>query len=265
MDNLSQVFVVWLLLESEPTDVFHELAQEGWMFLATEANLEEFVDLFECEKFSRFSHVGAGELSVPGQRPAEPLYQVVEENLQVSPPAGAPDVGVPGGVLGGSLVSPPHVVLVLFVEISDPELGAQTVIHQVNQVLTIQAKSHQEVGPLDVLVNVALAVDVLQAVQHLQGHRAGGLGGEAVPLRVVQDPLKIRAKPLHHQKPICLSLLNVRTIGNQLGDTQVGETAGLLELFNLLSFSCPEIEMDLDKQGTIAVWLNLNIKNGVSI
>ena len=40
---------------------------------------------------------------------------------------------------------------------------------------------------------------------------------------------------------------------------------GLLELLNLLSFCCPEIEMDLDKEGAIAVWLDLNINIGVSI
>ena len=229
------------------------------MFLATEADLEEFVDLFECEEFGRFRHVRAGELAVPGQRPSEPLDQVVEENLEVAPPAGAPDVGVPGGVLGGSLVGPPHVVLVLFVEISDPELGAETIIHQVYEVLAVQAKSHQQVGALDILVDVALAVDVLQAVQHLQGHGAGRLAGEPVPLGVVQDSLKIRPKPLHHKKAIGLALLDVRPVGNQLGNAQVGEAAGLFELFNLVSFGCPEIEMDLHKQGTIAVWFNLNI------
>ena len=108
-------------------------------------------------------------------------------------------------------------------------------------------------------MNVALAVDVLKTVQHLQGNRAGSLGGEPIPLGVVQDPLKICAKPLHYQETVIVVLLHVRPVSNELGNTEVGQSVSLLELFNLLSFCCPEIEMDLDKEGAIAVWLDLNI------
>ena len=161
-------------------------------------------------------------------------------------------------------MGPPHVVLVLFVKISDPELGAETIIHQVHEVLTVQTESNQQVGAFDILVNVALVVDVLQTVQHLQGDGASSFTGEPVPFRIVQDSLEICAKPLHHEKTVVLALFKVRTISNKLRNTQVGESAGLLELFNFLSFSCPQIEMDLHKQGAIAVWLNLNINTPVS-
>ena len=89
---------------------------------------------------------------------------------------------LPGGVLSSALVSPPHVVLVLLVKVSDPELGAESVVYQMDEVLTIQTESYQQVRTLDVLVDVTLAVDVLETVEHLERDGAGRFHGEPITL-----------------------------------------------------------------------------------
>ena len=71
--------------------------------------------------------------------------------------------------------------------------------------------------------------------------------------------MEICPKSLHHQEPIVLIFLYVRSISNKFRDTKMLEASELFELLNLLSFSCPEIEMNLHKQGTVAVGLHLEM------
>ena len=146
---------------------------------------------------------------------------------------------VPAGVLHGALVGPPHVVFVLLVEVADPELGAEAIVHQVHQVLAVQAEPNKKIRALHVLMDVSLTVDVFKAVKDLKSDVAGRLGGEPAALRVVNDPLEVRPKPLHHQESVHLPVLLMGPVRNQLGYSQMLEAFFCFELVHFLSFCCP--------------------------
>ena len=79
-------------------------------------------------------------------------------------------------------MSPSLIMFVLFVKISDSELRAQTVIDKMDKMLTVKTKPNKEIGSLDVLVDVTLAVNVLETVEHLERDGAGRFHGEPITL-----------------------------------------------------------------------------------
>ena len=78
-------------------------------------------------------------------------------------------------------------------------LGAEPEVHE-EEALLVPAPGEQQVGPLDVLVDVSPGVDVLEAVQHLQAHITGGPRRER-RLSRVDDRLEVGAVPRQHQEP----------------------------------------------------------------
>ena len=99
---------------------------------------------------------------------------------------------------------PPPVLLVGLVELPAvlQVLGAKPKVHKVEALLVpfTPTAREEQVGSLDVLVDVAPGVDVLEAVQHLQTHITGGSRREG-RLSRVDDRLEVGTVPRQHQEP----------------------------------------------------------------
>ena len=85
-------------------------------------------------------------------------------------------------------------------------LWAEPEVHE-EEALLVPAPGEQQVGALDVLVDVSPGVDVLEAVEHLQAHITGGPRREG-RLGRVDDWLEIRTVPRQHQEPEVESLFD---------------------------------------------------------
>lgn len=159
------------------------------------------------------------------------MHEIVAQDFEITSSGVGPDVGVPRGVLNGAVVRLPRVGLVHVVNAFALVLGDEAKIHEENVILfrpesadeerfsdaekklnlnfsILPPVTQQQILGLDVVVNIALAMNVLEDIDDLDRQVESRLDRKEL-LSVLEDFLEIFAVPIHDEESVLVAFEGV--------------------------------------------------------
>eukprot|EP00187_Rhodella_violacea_P007101 CAMPEP_0174886340 /NCGR_PEP_ID=MMETSP0167-20121228/1575_1 /TAXON_ID=38298 /ORGANISM="Rhodella maculata, Strain CCMP736" /LENGTH=353 /DNA_ID=CAMNT_0016122291 /DNA_START=88 /DNA_END=1148 /DNA_ORIENTATION=- len=245
-EHASQVGVVGLLIELQASavrQVVHELDGESFAELGNRGGnllVRDFLVLLL---------LGGGPKPLPREAAPVEVHEDEAEGLEVvSATLLDAEMGVDGGVTGGAgeiLVLPVGDMDVCFMV---AVLLCESKVDDVDDVRVLP-QAHEKVVGLDVAVEEASGVDVLDALDHLVGEHEDGLEGEP-PMAEIEEVLETGAEEIDSHDVVVALLAEPPDLGNALdvvaagADVEVAVDFALVEQLRVLRLRALELDRD---------------------
>lgn len=175
-------------------------------------------------------------------------------------------MGISRRVLDGAVVH----LLGIRLEVFRAVVTGETEVQQVNLLVAALSESEENVGALEVGMNVLLVMNVFEYVdleekkrnlsletktRRRQSHKLHSKSVHGVqreqPVVVEEDLPNVSSESRQHHEPMLLLINLMRAAGDESRHAQRLQTATLLELLDVLLLGAPNVEVHFHEQRTI--------------